>query len=94
MNQTVYAQRKHLCKLCFSDILSKSANIVPTKMSTYTIYHIAGNFGEVLIWRFGGLGKNAKLKTANIKPCDPDSLVAGLNHQVKNLPNLKTRCFG
>ena len=41
-------------------------------------------YSGFLIWRSGGLGKkNAKVKTGNIKPCDPDSLVAGLNHQIK-----------
>ena len=55
-----------------------------------TAYRIAGIFGGVfnlagfLIWRvWRSRKKTPNLKTANIKPRDPDTLVVGLNRQIQ-----------
>ena len=75
-----------LCLIVYHDLreLDHSSNSrrpwVGTCAVVACVYRIAGIFGRGFNLRFGGLGKNCQLK--NIKSGDPDSLVAGLNHQI------------
>ena len=69
---------------------------------SFGVYRIVGNFGEVLIWRFGEFGKDGQIKNSAVRiiACMPMALriqIAKLNiHQYllrANLPNLMLAKF-
>ena len=55
------------------------------------MYSIVGKFGEVLIWRFGGLEKIAKLNSANIKSRGTSQLATQVPGILYTAPALQER---